>query len=261
MKKIFALLLAAALFLSLAACAGNSGAQSDLDYIKQKGTLVVGITDFAPMDYEDENGNWIGFDADMAAAFAASLGVQVEFQIIDWDNKVPELNGKAIDCVWNGMTLTDEVKSAMETSNAYCNNAQVAIVRAELAEQYQTVESLSGLTFAVESGSAGKAMAEQYGFDFIEVVDQATALLEVKSGTADAAIIDALMAGAMVGEGTDYADLTYTVSLNSEEYGVGFRKGSDLAAALNEFFKAAYADGSLQACAEQYGIQAALIPQ
>lgn len=159
------------------------------------------------------------------------------------------------------MTLTDEVKSAMETSNAYCNNAQVAIVRAELAEQYQTVESLSGLTFAVESGSAGKAMAEQYGFDFIEVVDQATALLEVKSGTADAAIIDALMAGAMVGEGTDYADLTYTVSLNSEEYGVGFRKGSDLAAALNEFFKAAYADGSLQACAEQYGIQAALIPQ
>lgn len=261
MKKIFALLLIAVLMLGLAACSGAGKADSDLAYIQQKGTLVVGITDFAPMDYEDASGNWIGFDADMAKAFADSLGVKVEFQVIDWDNKVPELNGKAIDCVWNGMTLTDEVKSAMETSAAYCNNAQVVIVKADLADQYQSVESLQGLRFAVESGSAGKAMAEEYGFTYTEVIDQATALLEVKSGTADAAIIDALMAGAMVGEGTDYADLTYTVSLNSEEYGVGFRKGSDLAAALNDFFKKAYADGSLQACAELYGIQAALIAQ
>ena len=129
------------------------------------------------------------------------------------------------------------------------------------ADQYPDAESLKGLRFAVESGSAGMAMAKEYGFDYVEVIDQATALLEVKSGTADAAIIDALMAGAMVGEGTDYADLTYTISLNAEEYGVGFRKGSDLAAALNDFFQSAYADGSLQACAERYGIQAALIAQ
>lgn len=261
MKRIFAILLVAALCCGLAACADAGKTDSDLAYIKQKGTLVVGITDFAPMDYEDANGEWIGFDADMAKAFAESLGVKVEFQIIDWDNKVPELNGKAIDCVWNGMTLTDEVKSAMETSNAYCNNAQVVIVRSDVADQYRSTDSLKDLRFAVESGSAGKAMAEEYGLDYMEVLDQATALLEVKSGTADAAIIDALMAGAMVGAGTDYSDLTYTVSLNSEEYGVGFRKGSDLAAALNAFFKAAYADGSMQACAEQYGIQAALIAQ
>ena len=106
-----------------------------------------------------------------------------------------------------------------------------------------------------------RAASEALGADYTEVMDQATALLEVSSGTADAAVIDSLMAAAMVGEGTSYADLTYTVGLNSEEYGVGFRKGSDLAAALNDFFKAAYADGSMQTMAEAYGVQAALIAQ
>ena len=236
-------------------------AQSDLDYVKGKGTLLVGITNFAPMDYPDANGEWIGFDAEMAQAFGAYLGVDIVFQEIDWDNKVFELDGKTIDAVWNGMTLTDAVKAAMETSKPYCNNAQVVIVKADVADQYQTVESLAGLTFAVEAGSAGQEQAIANNLTCIEVLDQATALLEVKSGTADAAIIDALMAGAMVGEGTDYADLTYTVGLNSEEYGVGFRKGSELAAELNAFFAAAYADGSMQACAEKYGVQASLIPQ
>ena len=149
----------------------------------------------------------------------------------------------------------------MECSNAYCNNAQVVIVPAEVAADYQSAESVAGLQFAVEAGSVGKDVAEELGYTYTEVVDQATALLEVSSGTADAAIIDALMADAMVGEGTDYANLTYTVGLNTEEYGVGFRKGSDLAAALNAFFQSAYADGSLQACAELYGIEAALIAQ
>ena len=235
---------------------------SDLDYIKQKGTLVVGITDFAPMDYQDADGSWIGFDADLAKAFAESLGVEVQFQTIEWDNKVMELDGKTIDVVWNGMTLTDEVTSSMACSNAYCNNAQVVILPADKAADYDTVDSLSGLRFAVESGSAGMAQAEEKGLMYTDVVDQATALLEVKSGTADAAIIDSLMAGAMVGEGTGYDSLTYTVSLNAEEgeqYGVGFRQGSDLAAMLNSFFAASYADGSMLECAETYGIQAALI--
>ena len=291
MKKILSLVLAAAMALSLAACGGqsdntqdqtsgsgsasssagsassqassadSSAAKSDLAYVQDKGTLVVGITEFEPMDYQDASGEWIGFDADMAKAFADSLGVEVEFQVIDWDNKVFELDGKTIDVVWNGMTLTDEVKSAMECSNAYCNNAQVVIVPADKAADYQTVDSVKGLAFAVESGSAGKAEVEALGADYTEVMDQATALLEVSSGTADAAVIDSLMAAAMVGEGTSYADLTYTVGLNSEEYGVGFRKGSDLAAALNDFFKAAYADGSMQTMAEAYGVQAALIAQ
>ena len=177
----------------------ETAASSDLDYIKQKGTLVVGITDFAPMDYQDADGSWIGFDADLAKAFAESLGVEVQFQTIEWDNKVMELDGKTIDVVWNGMTLTDEVTSSMACSNAYCNNAQVVILPADKAADYGTVDSLSGLRFAVESGSAGMAQAEEKGLPYTDVVDQATALLEVKSGTADAAIIDSLMAGAMVG--------------------------------------------------------------
>ena len=247
-----------------APAADQTAADSDMAYVQSKGTLVVGITDFAPMDYQNESGEWIGFDADMAKAFAESLGVSVEFVEIDWDNKILELGSKSIDCVWNGMTLTDEVTSAMSCSNAYCNNSQVVIVPADKAADYADVEACKALSFAVEAGSAGMGEVEKLGASFTEVKDQATALMEVAAGTSDAAVIDSLMAGAMVGEGTSYDSLTYTVSLNAEEgeqYGVGFRQGSDLAAALNDFFAAAYADGSMQACAETYGIQAALIAQ
>ncbi len=240
---------------------GGAEAVADIAKIKEKGSLVIGITDFAPMDYKDDSGEWIGFDADMASAFAESLGVKAEFVEIDWDNKILELDSGNIDCVWNGMTLTDEVRSSMDCSNAYCNNAQIVIVPADKADQYQTVESLADLQFAVESGSAGQSEAEAHNLKFTPVKDQATTLMEVKSGTSDAAIIDSLMAAAMVGEGTDYADLTYTVGLNSEEYGVGFRKGSDLKDELNKFFVASYADGTMQSIAEKYGVQAALIEQ
>ena len=265
MKKVIAILLCMAMVLTFAACAAKPAeSASDLDYIKGKGTLVVGITDFEPMDYQNEAGEWIGFDADMAKAFAESLGVKAEFVEIDWDNKIMELDAKTIDCVWNGMTLTDEVTSAMSCSNAYCNNSQVVIVPADKAADYQSAEACKDLSFAVEAGSAGKAEVEKLGYGFTEVKDQATALMEVAAGTADAAVIDSLMAGAMVGAGTSYENLCFTVSLNEaegEQYGVGFRKGSDLAQALNDFFAASYQDGSMQACAETYGIQAALIAQ
>lgn len=276
-KKLLALLLAGAMSASLlSGCGGgntnatentdsntaeNTEAESDLAYVQEKGTLVVGITEFEPMDYQNADGEWIGFDADMAKAFAESLGVTAEFQVIDWDNKVMELDGKTIDVVWNGMTLTDEVTSAMECTNAYCNNAQVVIVPSDVADQYQDVDSVKGLSFAVESGSAGMAEVQALGATYTEVSDQATALMEVASGTSDAAVIDSLMAAAMVGEGTSYADLTYTVGLNSEEYGVGFRKSSDLAEKLNEFFKTSYDDGTMMQIAEQYGVQAAIIEQ
>ena len=235
--------------------------ESDLAYVQDKGTLVVGITDFEPMDYKGDDDEWIGFDADMARAFAESLGVEAEFVEIDWDNKIMELDGKTIDCVWNGMTLTDEVTSAMECSNAYCNNAQVVIVPASEADKYQDTDSLSDLSFAVEAGSAGEAAVADLDLEYTPVKAQSDALMEVAAGTSSAAVIDSLMAAAMVGEGTSYENLTYTVGLNSEEYGVGFRKGSDLAAALNDFFKASYADGSMITCAETYGVQAALIEQ
>ena len=156
------------------------------------------------------------------------------------------------------MTLTEDVTSAMECSQPYLINQQVVVVPAAVADQYQSEDSLTDLAFAVEIGSAGCEIAAANGYNYTEVADQATALLEVASGTADAAIIDSLMAGAMIGEGTSYADLTSTVALTSEEYGVGFRKGSDLAAALNEFLDGKYADGSIQTLAETYGVQDAL---
>ena len=251
--------MAAALMLATGLIGCGSKTDSDKAYVQDKGKLIVGVTIFEPMDYQDANGAWLGFDADMAKAFAESLGVEAEFVVIDWDSKAMELQNKSIDCVWNGMTLTDGVKTAMECSQPYCNNQQVVIVPADKAEQYKTVEACKTLRFAVEAGSAGKNMAEANGFTFTEVDDQAKALMEVKAGTSDAAIIDSLMAAAMVGGTTAYPDLTYTVGLNSEEYGVGFRKGSDLAAALNDFFAAAKADGSMKATAEKYGVQAALI--
>ena len=257
MKKILAVLLC--LVLAAASVLALAESESDKAYVVAKGKLVVGITDFEPMDYKDENGEWIGFDADLARAFAEYLGVEVEFQEIDWDNKILELNGKSIDCVWNGMTLTDEVLSAMNCSKAYMNNAQVVILPVDKAADYADVASLASLVFAVEAGSAGEAEVTALGYQVNAVQNQAAALMEVKAGTSDAAVIDALMAAAMVGEGTSYADLTYTLPLNSEQYGVGFRTGSDLAAELDAFLAACAADGSLLAIAETYGVQAALI--
>lgn len=254
----FSKLIAAVAMTVAATCAM---AQSDASYVKEKGVLTIGITEFAPMDFKNEKGEWVGFDADTAKAFCASLGVKCDFQLIDWDSKVLELRSKNIDAVWNGMTLTDEVKSSMATSKAYCNNAQIVVLPANIAQKYPTAASLKGLTFAVEAGSAGKAEADANKFKSTEVTDQATAILEVSSGNADAAIIDSLMAAAMVGPGTSYDKLTYTVKLNSEEYGVGFRKGSDLVPLLNNFFKKSYKDGTLKAIAERYKVQAALIPQ
>ncbi len=294
MKKVTAILLTFAMVLSLAACSSSSESttedtteeaseesteedkeaaddtaeaseetaeESDIDYIQDKGTLVVGITDFEPMDYQDDNGDWIGFDADMAKEFAQSIEVTVEFQEIDWDNKILELDGKTIDCVWNGMTLTDEVTSAMECSEPYCNNQQVVVVPKDVADQYQDVDSLSDLSFAVEAGSAGEEQAQENSFNYTAVETQSNALMEVAAGTSDAAIIDSLMAAAMVGEGTGYEDLTYTIGLNDEEYGVGFRKGSDLAERFNIFLNESYENGLIEEVAEQYGIQAALIKQ
>ena len=287
-RKLTALALALGLTLSLAACGGGTAstadtpagssespaaentaaqtsetpaAESDVAYIQDKGTLVVGITEFAPMDYQDENGEWIGFDADMARKVAEALGVEVEFSVIDWNNKLMELEGRTVDCLWNGMTITDEITGGASATNPYATNAQVVVLKSDIAEDYQTVESLAELNFAVEAGSAGEAAAQEAGLTCVSVSDQATALMEVNSGTSDACIVDLLMAGAMIGEGTSYPDLTYTVRLTEEDYGVGCRKGSDLTDFINEQLKVLYDDGTIAALAEQYGISDNIVPQ
>lgn len=288
MKKFLSLALALTLCASLAACSsgGNTSGSSsgsdntsgsgsgsssqtqtsDMQYVKDKGTLVVGITYFAPMDYKEEGSDeWIGFDADMAKAFAESLGVNVEFQEITWDYKVEELNSKAIDCVWNGMTLSDDVMAAMGTSVPYCTNYQTLIYAADKAADFEGLTSLDGLNIAVESGSAGEDAALALGATTVPVQAQSNALMEVSAGTSDAAVIDVLMAAEMTGEGTSYADLVYSLNLNdaqgleSEEYGVGFRQDSDLVDAFNTFWAEKVADGTVLETATTYGLQDAVI--
>lgn len=253
MKKIIAIVLAGIMLISFAAC-GAKKSDSDLAYIKDKGVLVVGITDYAPMDYKDDNGEWTGFDAEFAQMVGEKLGVKIEFVEIDWDNKFLELKTKSIDCIWNGMTITDEVKNNTNCTNAYAKNEQVVVMAADKAANYSTVESLKDLKFAVEVGSAGKTAAEDNKLNFTEVSNQTNALLEVKSGSVDACIIDSTMADTMTGEGTSYADLASAVSLTKEEYGIGCRQGSDLTDALNEYITEFTNDGSLGKLADKYKI-------
>ena len=255
MKKMIALVLALLMMVTcFAACGADSG--SDLEYIQKKGKLIVGITDYAPMDYKDENGQWTGFDAEFATLFAKELGVEVEFFVIaDWNKKVFELDSKNIDCIWNGMTINEELLSTTNCSDPYVINAQVVVMKNENLAAYADAASLKGLTVAVESGSTGESAAKDAGIEnLVATQDQAKALMEVAAGTADACIIDITMANAMTGEGTDYAGLGYTLKLNTEEYGVGFRKDSDLTAKFNEFMKKLIADGTLPALAEKYGL-------
>ena len=256
MKKFLALILAVLMTLTCFAGCSDSSAQTDSEYVKDKGKLVVGITDYAPMDYKDDNGEWTGFDAEFARLFAKELGVEIEFFVIaDWGKKVYELDSKNIDCIWNGMTINDELKNLTNCSDPYVVNAQVVVMKADVAAQYTDAESLKGLTVAVEGGSTGEAAAKDAGItDLVATDDMAKALMEVKAGTADACVIDITMAKAMTGEGTDYADLTIAVTLNSEEYGVGFRKDSDLTKLFNEFKAKLMADGTLQALAKKYNL-------
>ncbi len=225
----------------------------DLAAVKAAGKLVVGMTDYAPMNYKDDNGEWTGFDTEFALAYAEKLGVEVEFIIIDWDNKYTELEAKSIDCIWNGMTITEEGKLNASISNAYVKNAQVVVMANDKVADYADAASMKDLSFAVENGSAGADVAAAEGFeDVIAVQDQAAALLEVASGSVDACIIDITMANAMTGEGTSYADYGYAVELSTEEYGVAFRKGSDLTADFNAFMAEAMTDGTLDALAAKY---------
>ena len=274
MKKIIAMLLALMLVLTCFAACGSAPAAdeagsndavqvddsqtaddgSDLAFVQSNGKLVVGITDYAPMDYKDDNGEWTGFDAEFARLFAEELGVECEFFVLaDWGKKIFELDSKNIDCVWNGMTITEEILLTSSVSDPYVINAQVVVMKADVVGNYADAESMKDLTFAVESGSAGEAALNDAGLTkYVAVQDQGAAVMEVAAGTSDACVIDITMANAMTGEGTSYADLTYNVSLTEEEYGVSFRKDSDLTAKFNEFMASLKVDGTLQELAAKY---------
>lgn len=266
-KKILAIVmsivLVAGIVCAFAACgndATNDGgdtteapaAASDLAYIKDKGTMVIGITDYAPMNYKDADGNWTGFDTEFAEAVCAKLGVKAEFFVLsDWDQKVNELNSKTIDVVWNGMTITDALKTSMSISDPYVVNAQVIVTKAENAEKYTDLESIKDAAIAVETGSAGEACVADCA-NVTAVAAQTDALLEVKSGAADVCVIDITMADAMTGEGTSYEGLTKTGSLTEEQYGIGCRLGSDTCTEINKIMDELMADGTLDALAKKY---------
>ena len=257
MKRVLVMLLAALMVLTCFAGCGTSG-KSDLKYIQDKGTMIVGITDYAPMDYKDENGEWTGFDAELAQMVCEKLGVKCEFFVLaDWGKKFYELETKNIDAIWNGMTITEEVTLNTNCSAPYVVNAQVLVMKADVVGDYDSVESLAPLTFAVENGSAGQDAVVEAGIpesQIIAVQDQAAALMEVAAGTSDACVIDITMANAMTGEGTSYADLASGISLTSEEYGIGFRKDSDVTAKVNEILDQLRADGTMQALADKYNL-------
>ncbi len=257
MKKVLAIVLAVLTALAVFALAGcgETTPATDLEYVKEKGTLMVGVTAYKPMNYKDEDGKWIGFDTELTEAFAEKLGVEVEFiELADWDKKFIELSSKSIECVWNGMTITDEALKNSSVSDVYLKNSQVVVLPAAKAAEYTTVESLKDLTFAVENGSAGNTQATEKGFEFVAVQNMAAALLEVKSGACDGCIIDKTMADATVGAGTSYADLAVAMTLSTEEFGISFRKDSDITAELNTFLKEYQESGKFAELAEKYGV-------
>ena len=277
MKRLLSAFLAGAMALSLAACGGAASStaastassaasgsasasaaadSSDLDYIKNKGKMVIGYTVYEPMNYTDADGNFTGFDTELATAVCEKLGVEPEFVEINWDTKIVELDAKSIDCIWNGMTLTDDIMANTATTKAYAKNAQVVVVKD--GTEYASTADLVGKTVVAEAGSAGEtAIAEDTNLaqaDYVSKSVQTDCLMEVAAGTADAAVLDLTLANAMIGEGTDYANLKIVDELNAEEYGVAFRKGSDAAAAVNAAFDELSADGTMQALADKYDL-------
>ena len=254
MKKLASIIMAGIMCLSMASCGSKTA--SDKDYITENGKMVIGMTIYEPMNFEDENGELTGFDTEFAKAVCDKLGVDAEFVEIDWDNKFPELSSKSIDCIWNGMTITEEVKLNADVSKAYVKNAQVVVMNKDKIADYQTVESLADIKFAAEAGSAGEAAVIDAGFEanLVSTAAQTDALLEVKSGSVDACVIDITMANAMTGEGTSYAELAAGIELTTEEYGIAFRKGSDLTEEVNTIMDDLKADGTLEKLAEKYSL-------
>lgn len=248
---------------TLTACVntGNNqpGEETDLDYVNKNGKLVIGYTDYAPMNYTDENGTFTGFDTELATLVCEKLGLEPEFVEINWDTKVAELDAKSIDAIWNGMTIIPELAEKTEITKPYIKNAQVVLVKEGTA--YESTASLIDKTVAAEQGSAGEKTIQSDDnlkqASYVPKTLQTEALMEVKAGTADAAVLDLTLANTMTGEGTNYEDIKIVDHLAEENYGVAFRKGSDICAEVNKIFDALIADGTMAELADKYGLDLA----
>ena len=251
MKKFLQLTaLVLAMLLLFAGCATN-----DAD-----NKLVIGYTIYEPMNYMDDAGKLTGFDTEFAEAVCEKLDMVPEFVEINWDTKFVTLDADQIDCIWNGMTISDEVKTNCLVSKAYVKNAQVVVMAKDKIENYATAESLKGLKFAAEAGSAGEAAIKDNGLEenYTPVAAQTDALLAVAGGQADACVIDITMSKASTAAGTSYENLTYGVELTTEEYGIGFRKAdTELKDAVDKAIDELYEDGTLTKLAEKYELNLA----
>ena len=274
MKKLLSTVLAVGMAASLAACGSSASTaapaadstanaasataatDSDLAYIQGKGKMTIGYTVYEPMNYTDADGNFTGFDTELATAVCEKLGVEPDFVEINWDTKIVELDAKSIDCIWNGMTLTDDIQANAACTKAYAKNAQVIVMKADA--DYASTADLVGKTVVAEAGSAGESAINDdenlAQADYVSKSVQTDCLMEVAAGTADAAVLDLTLATAMIGDGTDYANLAIKDELNAEEYGVAFRKGSDAADAVNAAFDELKSDGTMQALADKYSL-------
>ena len=265
MKKIISLTLALLIALTcFAACGKQAAGGNDAGAADQK-VIIVGVTIYEPMNYKDEAGNWTGFDTELAEKVFGNLGYTVIFQEIDWDSKYTELDAGNIDCIWNGFTANtaddDGIARAdkVDFSYNYMENRQVIVVKADSG--IATAEDLNGKIGAVEAGSAGATYAE--GFEGVEVKTfskQTDCLLEVNSGSADFAVVDAQLAKSYCGKG-DYASLQIVEELSSdvEFYAIGFKQGSELTAQVNAQLEALAAEGTLMELAEKYGVATTVI--
>lgn len=280
MKKFTAVMLSALMAVTaLTGCSGGSGnsnsdtktntsqtSSADWDYIKNKGELVIGITYFEPMNYKDDSGKLTGFETEFAESVCKELGVKPVFQKIDWDSKEVELKSKTIDCIWNGLTITDERKANMDISVPYMENKQVMVTKKENAEKFTKAENLKDATVVAEKKSAGEDVAKEYEFfkdaSYVSVDLQAKALLEVKSGTADIAVIDYVMSIGTLSSGSDYSDLQVVEGKDfaPEQYGVAIRKDStETLKKLNEAMQKVADDGTLDKIGKKYNLDSLLI--
>lgn len=256
MKKFIAIILAV---LMMAACLAACQNAPDAE----KKTLTCGVTIFEGMNEQDADGNWIGFESEFAIEVGKILGMDVKFQIIDWSQKYNEVNSGAIDCIWNGFTANSSdngIKRSelVDFSYGYMLNQQCIVVKADRVAEFADEAALSGKTACVEGGSAGEAYVTTV--TDADKVSKATAQInafpEVKSGAVDFAVVDIVLAKNICGKG-DYADLAIVeaIELESEIYAIGFKKGSDLTAKVNDAIKQLEANGKLVEIAKKYGFE------
>lgn len=265
MKKFLSILLAVIMCVCLAACTTQQSNNNDNDNKEEQlpETLVCGVTIFENMNEKDENGEWTGFETEFAQEVGKLIGMEVEFQEIDWTQKYNELASGAIDCIWNGFTANSSdngIKRSdlVDFTYGYMLNQQCIVINEANAENIKSVEDLAGKKAGVEGGSAGESYAATIiGDGTIEKYPaQNKAFIEVKAGAVDFAVMDIVLAKNVCGKG-DYSDLMIVedIVLDSEIYAVGFEKDSELVPMVNTAIKTLFENGKMAELAAKYGFE------